>query len=436
MQIRRFLKDTQHWPPEDLLAGEVDITFSFTPTDIRFIDAGAPVAILAAAHTGCVELVASKDRIRSTRDLKGKTVGIDTDTQVFISMFAAYVGLDPQKDINWVPIPVGRLGTAFHPREDRCLHVQPPTVAGTAAEEDRACSGQHDHRQALVSVFLLPDRQHQGVRPRNPVATKRALRAILKSVDMCASDPSRVARFMADRGLGSYDMTLQGLREIPFGKWREIDRSRFLALLGSADARRWSDQEQPAADHCARHGLPVPQRVEEGAEGVMHLTPTFFRQQGRRFPHPALSRRERDLFSTWSGRPTMLVAAFLAALALPCGVFAHNAGKDSRLPKIGPAPEFTLTDQDGKPFSLRDLRGKVAVVTFIFTTCSDTCPLLTAKLIGVQKRLGPDQSKVFFTAITVDPLNDTPPVLKKYAQAHSADLSPLLLPDRIAGRDR
>jgi protein SCO1/2 len=119
----------------------------------------------------------------------------------------------------------------------------------------------------------------------------------------------------------------------------------------------------------------------------------------------------------------MLAAAFLVALALPCGVFAHNAGKDDRLPKIGPAPEFKLTDQDGKPLALRDLRGKVAVVTFIFTTCSDTCPLLTAKLIGVQKRLGPDRSKVFFTAITVDPLNDTPPVLKKYAQAHSADLS-------------
>jgi protein SCO1/2 len=102
---------------------------------------------------------------------------------------------------------------------------------------------------------------------------------------------------------------------------------------------------------------------------------------------------------------------------------AHESKQDARLPKIGPAPEFRLTDQDGKPFALRGLRGKVAVVTFIFTTCSDTCPLLTAKLVGVQKRLGPDQSKVFFTAITVDPLNDTPPVLKKYAQAHSADLS-------------
>jgi len=56
-----------------------------------------------------------------------------------------------------------------------------------------------------------------------PVATKRALRAILKSVDLCAAEPARVARFIADRGLGTYDMTLQGLREVPFGKWREID---------------------------------------------------------------------------------------------------------------------------------------------------------------------------------------------------------------------
>jgi protein SCO1/2 len=115
--------------------------------------------------------------------------------------------------------------------------------------------------------------------------------------------------------------------------------------------------------------------------------------------------------------------ALIAAFGLPCGVFAHNPGKDARLPKIGPAPEFTLTNQDGKRLSLRDLRGQVTVVTFIFTTCSDTCPLLTAKLVGIQRTLGPDASKVSFAAITVDPLNDTPPVLKKYGQAHSADLA-------------
>ncbi len=89
------------------------------------------------------------------------------------------------------------------------------------------------------------------------------------------------------------------------------------------------------------------------------------------------------------------------------------------MPRIGPAPAFTLTDQDGKRFSLRDLRGRVAVVTFIFTTCSDTCPLLTAKLVGIERKLAPGDP-VFFVEITVDPLHDSPAVLKKYAEAFAA----------------
>jgi protein SCO1/2 len=63
-------------------------------------------------------------------------------------------------------------------------------------------------------------------------------------------------------------------------------------------------------------------------------------------------------------------------------------------------------------------------VTFIYTSCADTCPLLTAKLVRLQSRLGADfGSKVFFVAVTVDPQLDTPEVLKRYAQAHGADLA-------------
>ncbi len=98
-------------------------------------------------------------------------------------------------------------------------------------------------------------------------------------------------------------------------------------------------------------------------------------------------------------------------------------GATSELPHIGPAPGFTLIDQDGKPFSLRNARGRVAVVTFIFTSCSSTCPLLTAKLVSVQRELGRDSPNVIFTAITVDPLHDTPATLKQYAEAYSADTS-------------
>jgi len=126
--------------------------------------------------------------------------------------------------------------------------------------------------------------------------------------------------------------------------------------------------------------------------------------------------RERESRS-WS----MASAVILVAFTLCHSVFAH-ADKDA-LPKIGPAPDFTLTNQDGRRVSLNDLRGDVTVVTFIFTSCSDTCPMLTAKLVGIQRRLGMDEPKVAFAAITVDPLNDTPPVLKKYALAHSANLA-------------
>src|SRR4051794_31577568 len=100
IQYVNFPKQTQNWPPDDLIAGETDINVTFIPTDILRVDAGAPLVILGGSHVGCVDVVASK-RVKSTRDLRGRTVAINTDTKVFISMFAAYVGLDPEKDINW-----------------------------------------------------------------------------------------------------------------------------------------------------------------------------------------------------------------------------------------------------------------------------------------------------------------------------------------------
>lgn len=101
-----------------------------------------------------------------------------------------------------------------------------------------------------------------------------------------------------------------------------------------------------------------------------------------------------------------------------------QAGQGETLPRIGPAPEFTLTTQDGKRLSLQDLRGKVVAVTFMYTGCDDSCPLLTAKLVRLQTRFGTEfGTKVFFVAVSVDPERDTPEVLKHYAQAHRANLA-------------
>jgi protein SCO1/2 len=112
-------------------------------------------------------------------------------------------------------------------------------------------------------------------------------------------------------------------------------------------------------------------------------------------------------------------------LTLVTGVTLTSAPKangDTPLSKIGPAPEFVLTTQDSTRLGLRDLRGKVVAVTFIYTGCADTCPLLTTKMATLQTKLGADFGpRVFFASVTVDPERDTPGVLLRYARLHDAN---------------
>jgi protein SCO1 len=101
---------------------------------------------------------------------------------------------------------------------------------------------------------------------------------------------------------------------------------------------------------------------------------------------------------------------------------AHETKGNERLPVVGPAPEFALTTQSGERLSLPDLRGKVLAVTFIYATCKDTCPILTAKMAALQQRLGADFGpRVRFVSVTVEPEVDTPDVLKAYAERFGAD---------------
>ena len=125
-------------------------------------------------------------------------------------------------------------------------------------------------------------------------------------------------------------------------------------------------------------------------------------------------------WNRWHGS-SLLALAVVSWLALS---LSQAVGESGDLPKIGPAPAFSLTTQEGARLDLKDLRGKVVAVTFLYASCADTCPLLTAKLAGLQARLGTALgAKVFFVAITVDPERDTPEVLKRYAQAHGVNLA-------------
>jgi protein SCO1 len=78
------------------------------------------------------------------------------------------------------------------------------------------------------------------------------------------------------------------------------------------------------------------------------------------------------------------------------------------------AKEGGLTDQNGKPRSIKDFAGKVVVVFFGFTQCPDVCPTSMAELVGVKKALGADSDKLQGIFISVDPERDTPEILKAY----------------------
>jgi protein SCO1 len=125
--------------------------------------------------------------------------------------------------------------------------------------------------------------------------------------------------------------------------------------------------------------------------------------------------------------PLALVLLILALapswlMRLPAGSSLAES-QSQALPKIAPAPAFTLTSQDDVPVSLASLRGKVVAVTFIFTRCAATCPVLTPMMTLVMDRLGHDfGSKIAFASITVDPEHDTPDRLKLYAQSYGADV--------------
>jgi protein SCO1/2 len=101
---------------------------------------------------------------------------------------------------------------------------------------------------------------------------------------------------------------------------------------------------------------------------------------------------------------------WLTALAIVC---ASGCGRGP-LPVLRTGGDFTLTDQDGKPFELSSLRGKAVLIFFGFTSCPDACPTTMSKLASVYRELGPDVAHVQTVYISVDTQRDTPAILKEY----------------------
>jgi len=217
-------------------AGEADFTLVFAGPLVLRVDAGDPIVLLAGVHVGCFELFGT-DRVRSIRDLKGKTVAVQTlqsSQHVFLSSMAAYVGLDPSRDIKWATYPSAESIRLLADGKIDAFLAFPPEPQELRAKKigHVVVSSAADRPWSQYFCCLIAGNR-EFVR-KYPVATKRVVRAILKASDLCASEPERAARSVIAKGYAtSYEYALQTMRDVTYGKWREYDPEdtlRFYAL--------------------------------------------------------------------------------------------------------------------------------------------------------------------------------------------------------------
>lgn len=194
-----------------------------------------------------------------------------------------------------------------------------------------------------------------------------------------------------------------------------------LAVLALA-ACGGGDPEIYAGHGVVRKVLPDDGQVmveHDDIEGLMPAMTMNFDVPDRELLARLEPGQEIDFALRKQGRQLAIVGAVVAGAREPGGEpgFAL-AGRDE------PAPDFALTDQNGEPLALADLRGRAVLLDFVFTNCPGPCPILTGIQVSLQRKL-PEalRGRTWFVSISLDPERDTPEALRTYAAARGADLS-------------
>jgi NitT/TauT family transport system substrate-binding protein len=217
-----------------LAAGSADISLNFVAPNIIQMAAGDPIVLLAGVHVGCFVLFGT-ERAHALRDLKGKTISVQalgSSQHVFLATMLAYVGLDANKDVTWVTNPSPEsMRLLAEGKVDAFLGFPPDPQELRAKKIGHVVIDSGSDRPWSQYFCCMVTANRDFVR-KHPVATKRALRGILKAANLCALEPQRAARRIADRGY-NYDYALATLKDIPYDKWREYDAEdtvRFYSL--------------------------------------------------------------------------------------------------------------------------------------------------------------------------------------------------------------
>jgi NitT/TauT family transport system substrate-binding protein len=213
-------------PSLQLASGAYDLTMDALGPALVRIDAGDPIVMVAGIHLGCYELFGGEN-VHAVRDLKGKRIPVDGfggPQHVFLSSMVAYLGLDPRKDIQWIEAgyPDG-MKLFIDGKADAYLGFPPEPQELRARKIGRVLVNMSTDKpwSQYYCCFLMA---HRDFVKTHPVATKRALRAILKAADLCVEEPERMARLVTDKGFTSnYDYALDAIKQVPYNVWRTYD---------------------------------------------------------------------------------------------------------------------------------------------------------------------------------------------------------------------
>lgn len=220
--------------------GAVDLSPSFSALEMYQIEKNRhPVKFLAGLHAGCYALVAS-ERIQSFKDLRGKTVWTgsveNNGPQIFFKALVSYVGLDPNKDVDYVWVKKDEALSLFKEGRIDLFMAFPPGPQELMDKGVGRLLVDTNVDKPWSQYFCCMIIGHSDFVQRNPVATRRALRAILRANDIVAKDPELALRTLMEKKIWTKSETkyvLQAIREIPYAKWRDYNPEetiRFYAL--------------------------------------------------------------------------------------------------------------------------------------------------------------------------------------------------------------
>ncbi len=216
--------------------GKMDFDLLAVCQILLALDANSPVVTLATMHLGCYELFAKKG-VRSIRDLKGKTIpvaGLRDAQHALLSTMMAYVGLDPNKDVNWVVAKAGEgVKLMAKGKADAYLAFPPePEELRAAGVNQVIVNTATDKPWSQYGCCMLTT--HREFAEKYPIATRRAMRAFLKAADFCASSPERVARILVEKRVtDKYEKALASMRDLRYDVWRDHDPGDSMRFYGN-----------------------------------------------------------------------------------------------------------------------------------------------------------------------------------------------------------